>query len=277
VKSFTIDVGLTTTFQGGKMMKKVFTRIAAIMILAALILPACSTPATPPPAPTSTPQPTATDTVVPTNTSTPTKTPLPTATPNLAATQKYEGYNQEIQNYFDAGYLDTTSGSIKEIDDFSNDWAQLGWYQWMPLGEEASDFVLSGHFRWMSAYKNADESGCGLVFAIQPDSSHYAVFLDRAKIIFLDADSSYGSYSLSVGKTRGSGRVKFGNPGEADFTLIVKDHSAYVLVDGELIGEYSLAQSRVLNGEVGLSTLSGTNKDYGTRCEMTDLHMFIPE
>jgi len=259
------------------MIQNVFTRMAAILLLSTLILSACSTPATPPPVLTDTPKPTSTNTAVPTNTSTPTRTPRPTSTPNLAETQKYEDFNQEIQSYYDQGYLDTTEGSIQEIDDFSNDWAQLGWYQWMPIGSKADDFFLSGHFKWMSAYKNADESGCGLVFAIQPDSSHYAVFLDRAKIIFLDADSSYGSYSLPVGKTRGSGRIKFGNPGEADFTLIIKDHSAYVLVDGELIGEYSLAQSRILQGDVGLSTLSGTNKDYGTRCEMTDVHMWTPE
>jgi hypothetical protein len=270
-------MGPTTPFSGGKIMQKVFTHIATIIMLSALILPACSTAATPPPVPTETPRPTFTNTAVPTNTSTPTRTPQPTATPNLAETQKYDEFNQEIQSYYDQGFLDTTEGNIEEIDDFTNDWAQLGWYQWMPTGQEADDFFVSAHFRWMSAYKNADESGCGLVFAIQPDKSHYAVFLDRSKIIFLDADSSYGSYSLPVGKTRGSGTVKFGNPGEADFTLIVKGNSAYVLVNGELIGEYSLAKSRELRGNIGLSTLSGTNKDYGTRCEMTNIHTWTPE
>jgi hypothetical protein len=31
-----------------------------------------------------------------------------------------------------------------------------------------------------------------------------------------------------------------------------------------------------LRGRVGLALLSGTNKDFGTRCEMTDLHLWIP-
>jgi hypothetical protein len=52
---------------------------------------------------------------------------------------------------------------------------------------------------------------------------------------------------------------------------------SYVLVDGELIGEYTLSQSRPLEGNVGLTLLSGTNKDYGTRCEMTNLHLWIPD
>ena len=171
-------------------MQNVFTRIAAIIILAALILPACSTAATPLPASTDTPRPTSTNTAIPTDTSTPTRTPRPTSTPNLAQTQKYEDFNKEIETYYDQGYLNTTEGKVEELDDFSDDWAQLGWYRWAPLNETVDDFFLSAHFKWMSAYKNADESGCGLIFAIQPDSSHYAVFLDRSKIIFLDADSS---------------------------------------------------------------------------------------
>jgi hypothetical protein len=51
----------------------------------------------------------------------------------------------------------------------------------------------------------------------------------------------------------------------------------YVLVNEEVVGEYTLAQSKVLRGRLGLSLLPGTNKDYGTRCEMTNLHLWIPK
>ena len=51
---------------------------------------------------------------------------------------------------------------------------------------------------------------------------------------------------------------------------------AYVLVDGEVVGEYTLSQSRNLRGDLAFTVLAGTNKDYGTRCEMTDIHMWIP-
>jgi len=195
----------------------------------------------------------------------------------LAATERFEGFNEEIQSYFDLGYVDTNDGEIKEIDDFAHEWAKLNYYNWLPLGKNVSDFAMSGHFKWESAYKNADESGCGFAFAIQDDYSHYAVFLDRSRVIFVDADASYGGYARSVGKTRGSGTVKFGNPGEADFALIIKGTSAYVLVNNELIGEYTLSKSRILRGDVGPTILSGTNKDYGTRCEMNDLHIWTPK
>ncbi len=52
------------------------------------------------------------------------------------------------------------------------------------LNHNASDFYLSGHFRWQSAYRNADISGCGFAFGIQENGDQYAVFLDRSRVLF---------------------------------------------------------------------------------------------
>jgi hypothetical protein len=135
---------------------------------------------------------------------------------------------------------------------------------------------VGARFKWDSALRNSDTAGCGFIFGIQPNEDHYAVFLDRAKVYFLITDRKVG-FSRPITPTRGTGRVKFDYPAEADFTLIVKNTSAFVLVDGEVVGEYTLAQSRPSRGEIGLSVLSGTNKDYGTRCEMTNLRLWIPD
>ena len=230
------------------------------------------------PTPTNTPEPTATETASPTATQTPrpSPTPRPTKTPNLAATERAEELNAEVQDYFDKGYLTTTEGTFRELDDFSYDWAQLGWYRPFPIQDGVSDFFLSAHFKWDSAFKNSDISGCGFIFGIQENNDHYAVFLDRQKVFFLITDNRVG-FSKPVGPTRGTGIVKFDYPAEADFTLIVKDAYAYVLVDGEVSAEYTLAQSRSSKGGIGLTVLSGTNKDYGTRCEMTNLRLWIPK
>ena len=227
---------------------------------------------------TNTPRATSTSTLTPTQTPTATLTPRPTRTPNLTATQRSEEYNAEVQKYFDLGYLNTTEGRFIKYNDFNEEWAQLRWYQWWSLDDKTSDFLMSARFKWSSAYRNADVSGCGFVFAIQDNNDHFAVFLDRTQIRFINADQS--DYTRRVGLTRGTGRVNFNNPAdqpaEADFTVIVKGTYVYVLVNGEVIGEYTLSQSRVLEGNLGLSLLSGTNKDFGTRCEMTNVHAWIP-
>lgn len=233
------------------------------------------------PVPTSTPAPSATDTPAPTATQTPRPSPTlrPTRTPDLAATQHTEELNAEVESYFEKGYLTTRDGEFTEVDDFREEWAQLGWYSMWLFRDTTSDLFMSAHFRWESAYRNADISGCGFVFDLQDNDNqdHYAVFLDRSKVYFVD--TSY--YYRAFGPTRGTGLVNFDNPAnqpvEADFTLIVNDIHAYVLVDGKLVGEYTLSQSKAVRGKFGLALLSGTNKDFGTRCEMTNLHYWIPD
>lgn len=249
------------------------------MFLMVLFSLACSTTilqSSPTPAPTDTSLPTATDSPTPTITPKPSSTPRPTRTPNLAATEKYEEFNAEAQKYYDLGYLTTVNGRFVEYDDFEEEWAQLGWYRRWNLRESARNFFISARFKWSSAYRSADISGCGFAFATQPNEDHYAVFLDRSRVYFVVTDY----YFQPFGPTRGNGRVDFGNPFdaplEADFTLIVKGTNAYVLVDNGLVGEYTLSESRAVRGRIGLTLLSGTNKDFGTRCEMTNLHLWIP-
>jgi hypothetical protein len=242
-----------------------------VLITFALFLNACSFASFQEPTAT----PTTTHTPVPTSTvtPTPTRTPLPTKTPNLAATQRVDEWNAEIQGYFEKGYLHTADGSIKELGSFVEEWAQMDWYTTWLLDETVDNFVFSAHFKWSSASKTPNQSGCGFVYAIQDDGSDYSVFLDQAGILYLRSEFNHG---FRVGRTRGTGQVKVGDPTEADFTLIVDNYYSYVLVDGEVIGEYTLPQSDPLKGEVGVSILSGTNKDYGTRCQVTDMRLWTP-
>lgn len=261
---------------GGNMRTKTLYPLFSVMVVLAIVSLACSATA-PEPTATSTPIPaTATATLVPTNTPKPTSTPRPTKTPNLAETQRAEALNSEAQAYFDKGYLTTASGEFTEFDDFSQDWAQLGWYSWWVLDQNASDFYMSAHFKWSTALRNNEISGCGFVFGLQDNNDNYAVFLDKSRILFLNTDQSMGG-GFEVGKTKGKGRVNFGNPAEADFTLIVKGLYSYVLVDNELIGEYTLSKNKPQDGGLGLTMFSGTNKDYGTHCEMTNLHLWRPK
>jgi hypothetical protein len=250
---------------------KGFPVLVLALILTSL---ACATLQAAPTA-TSTPEPTATITATPTNRPRPSPTPRPTWTPDLAATQHAEQRTAEVLSYYERGFLTSTHGQLLELDDFSYSWAQLGWYNWLPLGGSASDFFIAAHFKWNSALKTSDISGCGFVFSLQPDRDHYAVFLDRARVFLVITDQELG-YSKPISPTRGTGLVDFDYPAEADFTLIVKGPYAYVLVNDEVVGEYTLSKSRELHGELGLTVLSGTNKDYGTLCEMTDLRLWLP-
>src|SRR3972149_603067 len=112
--------------------------LSSILVLILVSL-ACGTAQ---PTPTSTPEPTVTNSAVPTNTPRPSPTPQPTPTPDLAATQRAEELNAEVQTYFDKGYLATTNGRFNEVDDFSYNCAWFVQYDRLPLQESASDFFL---------------------------------------------------------------------------------------------------------------------------------------
>jgi len=259
-----------------------------MLLILLTILSACSSSQGQPVQVTSTvhaPGPSATVTLTPR----PSFTLRPTETPNLTATQKvaelrtatqtyFDSLDAETQKYYDLGYLSTTEGTNRKYVDFIEEWAQLGWYNSWIYEKQAENFYVSAHFKWSSAYRNADLSGCGIVFAVQKNYDKYSVFLDRSGVLFYIYEESYGYYR-PVGITRGTGKVEFGNPFdqpvEVDFTLIVNDAYVYVLVNGGLVAEYTLSKNKFYKGGLGPAILSGTNKDFGTRCEITNFHGWI--
>ena len=261
------------------MSKNLLVRFVHVCLILVFTSTACSVgtmaepTATPEPTTTNTALPTLTSTSPPTNTPRPTSTSRPTETPDVAATQRIDEFQILLQSFEEEGYIETTEGEILEMPSFEEEWAQIGWYRWWPYDEVDSNFVFKAHFKWSSARDTSDDSGCGFIFGIQENDDHYVVFLAPSRILFL---LKRGSGIYQVGKTRGSGRVNFGNPAEADFAVAVKDQNAYVSVNGE-VTEYTLSVDQTSRGTYGVTLLSGINSDYGTRCEMTDVLFWTQE
>jgi hypothetical protein len=232
------------------------------LLACAIVAPATSTPTVPPA--TNTPLPTPTKTVQPTF------TPRPTATPNIVATEIYDNLFSKVQMFKDEGFIPSTSGTYIQLDDFREDFAQIGYlYPEFPENLQLENFVFNANVKWSTAVETSDTSGCGLVFAYQEGGKYgyyYGVVLDKSRIYF-SSTNSLGYKDL--GKTRGTGRLNFGNPAEAELTLLVYDYRAFVYVDNEFIGEYTLSMDRDLYGYFGFGIISGTNRDYGTRCEIS--------
>ena len=247
--------------------KSTLTKVLFVL-LAALFVLACgagSLGATATPVPTNTP--------APTNTPSPTNTPLPppTETPDAAATQKYDSIFSQVQKFASEGLIPSTDGKYIELDDFKETFAQIGYYRPYPTDIVLESFVFAGHVKWETSVATSDVSGCGILFSQQEDTSDYAVFLDKSRIYF---SSSTPKFYKELGKTRGTGRLSFGNPAEADFSLVVYDNHAYVYVDDKLIGEYTLSKDKQLKGIFGYGIISGTNRDFGTRCEITNARIW---
>ncbi|MEW6406145.1 MAG: hypothetical protein AB1649_30540 [Chloroflexota bacterium] len=259
-------------------MKQIAPIISLIFILL-VVTAACSPQATPEPTataipPTDTPAPTATKTKIPTS------TPTPTATPNLAATQEAEEVAARIQSYVDKGYLTSTEGELIKLDDYEREMAKIGYLDFDFAGTEdlVQNFAIWANIKWENAGPVGPPyySGCGFNFRMDPDNfDGYTAMLTNSRVLLTYCDSSI-SRCGEIGKTRGSGKLSLGNPAEASMEMVVNGTQAYVLVDGEFIGEYTLFKDKLIDpGYLVYSIISGTNRDYGLRCEITESNLWV--
>jgi hypothetical protein len=247
-----------------------FVMIALITstLACGLSAPVTPTPTMAPPTGTSSPMPTATATVRPT------RTPLPTNTPNATVTAIYNNFFSKVQTFKDEGLIPSTDGEYMLVDGFNDRFAQIGWLRYQYFDFEVEQFVFNADISWRTAVDTSDTSGCGIVFGVQEkgdNNEYYGVVLDKSRIYFTIARSGY---YYELGKTRGTGRLDYGNPAEAEFTILVYDNHAYVYVDDNFVGEYTLSQDKELRGKFGYGIISGTNKDYGTKCMITNARMW---
>lgn len=248
-----------------------------LFILLALVLAisACSsmaqatpTPSVPPSTNTALPSPT------PTKTPKPTSTPRPSATPNVVATEMYDKVFSLVEQFSEEGLISSTNGRYKVLEDYESEMAQIGWLRFVYFPGTVKHFVFNADVAWQTAIDTTDTSGCGIVFGVEEQGrnyEYYGVVLDKSRVFFSIARSGY---YRELGKTRGTGRLDFGNPAKAELTLLVNDNHAFVYVDGNFIGEYTLSESKELRGSFGYGIISGTNKDYGTRCQIRNARMW---
>jgi hypothetical protein len=223
-----------------------------------------------------------TSTLAPTDTATPkpTATPRPTKTPNLAATKVAEETMARVQSYVEKGYLESPNGSLVGLYDYKREMAKINYLDFDFAGTEEliQNFAVWADVKWESAgpVGYPQYSGCGFSFRMDPESyDGYTAMLTNNRVLLTYCDSSIGRCG-ELGKTRGSGRLDFGNPAQASMEMVVNGQQAYVLVDGEFIGEYTLFKERLSSpGYLIYSIISGTNRDYGVRCEISNANLWV--
>lgn len=159
-------------------------------------------------------------------------------------------------------------GKTESWGDFEDEWARLGWYQWYNYGN-AERFVLYSHINWQSAHDrpNTFDSGCGVIFNTRDSNNHLLASVRMDGFVYFDGYK--GGYYISNGKYwYGKASTK----GSVDFALVVDHDKASVYINGERI--VRKADLYTMGDTVGLCTLSGTNKDYGTRCVWDDIYFY---
>lgn len=169
------------------------------------------------------------------------------------------------------GYLTTTEGNFFNLIDFDESWAQLGWYWFFPTAFSPTDFVIRAHAEWDSASKTPDPwtTGCGFVFREDGIPNHYLTYLG------LDGNVYFSRYYKNIYALVGSnyyGDVGFPE-GAADIVLAVEGNWITFLVNGEKV--LRRQDDALSSGNLNYTLISGTNKDYGTHCRMTNVELWV--
>lgn len=267
--------------QGENMKINLHKQMLFCFLALSFLLTACGTgPAsatsTSPAVPTDTSMP-PTSTYTPTVTPVPTSTPQPTATPNLAATQQYEDFLALVQKVYDAGQISTLDGEYMKLDDFSDELAMNYGYNRTPTGVNAKDFIIRADFDWEVANQK-NYSGCGYRFRqdkTDPYQYYYITALDGINGVLMMYTVTFEHKPASLVK-----KMKMpdlgSNPYHAQFTLVVSDTSAYTYVNGIFYNEYKLQNNWVAeSGPLEYMVLTGSDKDYGTRCKITNAEVWV--
>lgn len=198
------------------------------------------------------------------------------STPVYAQEDETRDISQEFVDTIDRlvedQYIPSDDGEFYYMDDFSEEWAQMYWYQWYYVTSlDISNFVVRTNITWESASNTPQwsDSGCGFVFREIDADNHMKANLALDGSVYINGYRngkflSYGKKSYASHSTRG----------EAEFVLVVNGTTVNIFIDGNLV---QTAKDILMDnpGKLAYVVVSGTNKDFGTRCDFNDMEFFV--
>ena len=195
-----------------------------------------------------------------------------TAQAQLQATAEAQPLYDLVQKLNAEGMLTRSAGEYHPLPDFDESWAQRGWYMYFPTGYAPANFVLDADIWWEAADAHAENSGCGVVFRESDEGrNHYMIFFSIEGYVVLlrnyKDDLSFLSDDLD--------ELKYDEERQAHITLVVDGDWFTYYVNGKKVARtYDVA---IKTGNLHLTLVSGTNKDFGTHCKMENIGLWIFE
>ena len=181
--------------------------------------------------------------------------------------------NEDLDFLLDQGVISEIGEEFTPFEDFKQEFAQLNYFTWWNTEFEPSSFVIRADVKWSSAsdIANWPFSGCGWVFGESDDENFHLAYLSLDGYGFLKKWVN-GNEEVVVKNYYGP----LSTPeGEAELILAVQDQRAAFYVNGEEV--YNTYDGNITPGTLSFSVHSGTNKGFGTRCEMTDIGLMVFE
>jgi len=175
-----------------------------------------------------------------------------------------------VQGLYAQGYLDRTEGTYFSLPDFAETWAEINWYHYFDSDYSPVDFVVRADAAWESASEHAnwDYSGCGFAFRETDENNHYHAYLGLDGRVYMEryVEGAYASLGASY-----YGDVDVPS-GAAKIMLLADGTTFMFFVNGERV--HLRTDTQHTEGFLSYAISSGTNTDFGTRCEMTHVELW---
>lgn len=221
---------------------------------------------------TTTPEPT--NTPGPTRTPTITKTPKPSPTPtpdyySIVGAQIESAKSKELIEVF----KEFSKSEAVTIDDYRYDGARLLSLFSRGIDFQPEEFLIISKVKWehTSPKITASSASCGFMFRNNDkDKSYFSVISadGNTRLINIKED-----HWLGVAHKKVRSQSFNAQSDEVEFLMAVLPYRFVLAIDGEIIIDQNIEWDST--GYFGYSLISGTNRDYGTRCNFSDTVVFV--
>ena len=190
---------------------------------------------------------------------------------NLQATQTAAPLLTLVEELNDEGVLHSTTGRYFHLDNFTDSWAQINWYRREPTKFIVDNFVIKAHIDYESASRSANwyASGCGFTFREDREGDHY--------LIYPALDGYVYFLAVRYGELIYLGEAYYGQPetpaGSLDLMLVIEDDWIFAYIND--VKTLIMQNIWFTEGTLGYSLTSGINTDFGTRCEFSNVELWM--
>jgi len=179
----------------------------------------------------------------------------------------------QVQKLFTDGYLAGADGTYAHLADFDKSLAMINYIDYFPTSYSPTNFVLRVDMTW-DTVSGADKwsSGCGFVFHLGADNSYYAAYLT------LDGNVVVLNYTTKMRYLNRIGQGYYGKvdypKGKASMVLIVRNDKGITIFINDKRVLRTGVELDLKEGYLAYSLVSGSNKDYGTRCQWNNVDLW---
>lgn len=184
-------------------------------------------------------------------------------------TYNYKDFKKMISQFQDYSIV-PSGGEFHTLNDYTKAYANINKSTFKNVTDSAKNFAFSATMSWDSATEtpNSAYAGCGIRFRSNSEGS--ALFA----ILRMDGHLTFESRKQSKVVDRKS--YYFGHPNiEAthNLTVVANGNNVKLYISGK---QYADIREVAVTGNGGLylATVSGTNKDWGTRCKFTNINYY---